>query len=60
MFLELKSRQNVLSYCTGMPLSHSLMLSTCRDSGLLGGFDLSRCDIISELLEALEEGQLQG
>eukprot|EP00434_Breviolum_minutum_P022302 symbB.v1.2.019679.t1/scaffold1618.1/size109259/13 len=35
-------------------------LETLRDSGLLGGFDLSRCDIISELLEALEEGQLQG
>jgi len=30
-------------------------LETMRDSGLLGGFDLSRRDIISELLEALED-----
>ncbi|CAL1135136.1 unnamed protein product, partial [Cladocopium goreaui] len=29
-------------------------LETFRENGLLGGFDLSRCDIIAELLEALE------
>lgn len=30
-------------------------LETFRENGLLGGFDLSRCDIIAELLEALED-----
>ena len=33
----------------------SRMLYTSRENGLLGGFDESRCDIIAELLEALED-----
>lgn len=41
----------------GMPsyLIAAGSLETFRENGLLGGFDLSRCDIIAGLLEALED-----
>lgn len=41
----------------GMPsyLIAAGSLETFRENGLLGGFDLSRCDIIAGLLDALED-----